>query len=180
LSFLKGKKMFQTIGLISQAALGPIIAYFGFIKTEQAADPVAPVLNVAPVVNVAPIVNPPVPSLGTPPVDTLHTYNDPLPSSQLTPDFSGYFQIMLGVIAEKLGLTRAGWPQIVAHPANAWARDICPETVRAAYYGGRAGIALTRQYGSSPGVNCVAPGYGPGYKLLSTASGVFPVLYWGV
>lgn len=107
----------------------------------------------------------------------------PISSKLLTPDFKGWFQVQTGdtlsAIMVRLGRAKSSWPELVSMSQNQWAVKLCTRAVRTKYYGGKPGITLTKQYGTKPGVDCVSQGYGPGFPLLKTSNGAYPVLYWG-
>ena len=133
-------------------------------------------------------VTPPIIDIGVPividnPLKPGESWSNPILSSEITPGYKGWFVVMTGdtlsKLAQKLGIGGTNWRHIVNTPENKWAVDLCSAAVRAQYYNGQAGINLVQRYGTKPGVNCIAPGYSPGYPLMSTASGSFPVLYFG-
>lgn len=145
------------------------------VPEETAVNPVVPEEPEEP--NVPEIPNPP--DVQRTPGDS---YDNPVPSTSVTPGFKGFLLVTSGdsliKIVRRLGRADVEWNKFILPLENQWAVALCTVEMRAKYYGGNKGITLTRQYGTQPGVNCVAPGYGPGYPLLKYASGSFPVLYW--
>jgi len=110
-------------------------------------------------------------------------WTNPISSLLIGPGFVGWFQVTLGdnmsKLAQRLGIGGTNWRQIVAEEKNAWAVALCSAAVREKYYMGMAGIDLVPRYGSTPGVDCRAPGYCPGYPLTKSSNTEYPVLYWG-
>lgn len=110
------------------------------------------------------------------------SYDNPAQSNTLKPGFRGFIQVQSGDsligIVRRLGRSDSEWSRFVNMLENQWAVALCTAAVRAKYYGGNKGITLTRQYGTQPGKDCVAKGYGPGFPLLSTSTGSFPVIFW--
>jgi len=112
------------------------------------------------------------------PVPVGYGPSNPLPSTQLTPGFSGYFAVEEGdtlwAIADRLGLGGHNWRKIRDYAANHWAREQCPKWIQSKYYGGEKGIALNKRY-----FNGVYPGWKADLDL-STTGGEWPVLGWEV
>jgi len=108
---------------------------------------------------------------------------DPIGSKDLYEGFVGYFVVQSGdnmtKMANRLGLGTGGWKVLRDDPENAWAVDKCPTSTKDKYYGGQDGIDLRANYGKSPGMDCVAPGYKAKLYFKIPLTGQYPVLHWG-
>jgi hypothetical protein len=118
----------------------------------------------------------PAPDVPAPPAG--HSFTNPLPSSQLKPGFTGFFQVETGdtliKIVRRMDYADSVWRALRDDPGNGWAKEQTPPAKVNTF-----GIMLVANYGKNPNLDCVVPGYKAKLYKTSPLTGQFPILHWG-